>query len=84
MSSNGTSFSNPPLRFPRWQGEYEEALRVGDHKMLFTKIEIAEALILTRREVVAQEPGADVERQEIEKALTKLAALKSDVLNFPK
>lgn len=83
MSSKETSVSNPTLRFPQWQGEFEEALRETDHKMLFKRIEIAEALILSRREAVMRTSDADVEYQEIENALTKLGALKRDVLKFP-
>lgn len=83
MSSKETSVSNPTLRFPQWQGEFEEALRETDHKVLFKRIEIAEALILSRREAVMRTSDADVEYQEIENALTKLGALKRDVLKFP-
>jgi hypothetical protein len=83
LSSKETSVSNPTLRFPQWQGEFEEALRETDHKMLFKRIEIAEALILSRREAVMRTSDADVEYQEIENALTKLGALKRDVLKFP-
>jgi hypothetical protein len=51
--------------------------------MLFKRIEIAEALILSRREAVMRTSDADVEYHEIENALTKLGALKRDVLKFP-
>src|SRR5689334_23071564 len=36
--------------FLQWREEYEAALQETDHKMLFKRIEIAEAALLTRRE----------------------------------
>ena len=40
-----TSF--PPLRFPNWQREYEAALLETDESVLFKRVEVAEAAILT-------------------------------------
>jgi hypothetical protein len=37
---------------PPWQLEYESALQETDHKILFKRIEVAEAAILTRREIL--------------------------------
>jgi hypothetical protein len=83
MASNQTSSASPAGRFPQWQGEYEAALRETDHRMLFKRVEIAEAAILNRRETLKQESDGRMEQQEIERALEKLRVLKEDILNFP-
>jgi hypothetical protein len=44
--------SSPPLRFPNWQREYESALRETDQSVLFKRVEVAEAAILTRRDAL--------------------------------
>jgi hypothetical protein len=53
-----------------------------DHRALFKRIEIAEAAVLTRREVLALRPEDFAEWQEIERALGKLRHLKKEVLRF--
>ena len=83
MASNQVPSASPAGHFPKWQGEYEAALRETDHRMLFKRVEIAEAAILNRRESLKKESDGRVERQEIERALEKLRALKEDILNFP-
>jgi hypothetical protein len=45
MASKLTTPVSSPLRFPHWQNEYEAALRETDHKMLFKRVEIAEATL---------------------------------------
>jgi hypothetical protein len=75
--------ANPAARFPQWWEEYEAALRETDRRILFKRVEIAEATLLNRQESLKHESDGRVERQEIEKALEKLRGLKEDVLNFP-
>jgi len=48
MASKQTTPLSSPLRFPHWQNEYEAALRETDHKILFKRVEIAEATLLNR------------------------------------
>jgi len=43
---------NPSRTSPQWQLEYELALRETGQKMLFKRVEIAEAALLNRRESV--------------------------------
>jgi hypothetical protein len=50
---------------------------------LFKRVEVAEAALLSRREALEHGNSDRTERQEIEKALAKLHALKKNVLNFP-
>ena len=53
-----------------------------DHRTLFKRIEVAEAAILNRREVLLQSPDGFAERQETKAALDKVRRLKKDVLKF--
>lgn len=75
-----SSISEPCL-LP-WQREYESALQEPNLKILFKRIEVAEAAVLTRREILAESPDGFTERKEIKKALEKLRNLKKDVLRF--
>ena len=66
----------------RWQLEYESAIQETDHKVLFKRIEVAEAAILSRREILMQSSDGFAERQETKMALAKLRNLKKEVLKF--
>lgn len=68
--------------FRQWRLEYESAINEVDHRTLFKRIEIAEAAVLTRREVLTLRPEDFAEWQEIERALRKLRHLKKEVLRF--
>jgi len=70
------------LSSPRWRVEYESAKQEVDHIALFKRIEIAEAAILTRREVLTLSSNDFVEWQQIERALHHLRHLKKEVLKF--
>jgi hypothetical protein len=65
-----------------WQLEYESAVQESDRTILFKRIEVAEAAILTRREVLMQSADGFAERQETNKALARLHNLKKEVLKF--
>lgn len=82
MSTLKFSSTVPERALSQWQQEYDSALRETDHRTLFERIEVAEAAILTRRDVLTQSPDGFAERQEIQIALAKLCDLKKDVLNF--
>lgn len=71
----------PALTLPRWRLEYESALRETDHKILFKRVEIAEAAILNRRESL-DHPDDAFQRTEVEIALSNLRLLKKEILNF--
>ncbi len=68
--------------FRQWRLEYESAMNEVDRRTLFKRIEIAEAAVLTRREVLTLRPEDFAEWQEIERALGKLRHLKKEVLRF--
>jgi len=72
----------PPSRFPAWQREYEAVLRETDTKRLFKCIEVAEAAVLARLEVIGKD-SADAERKAIDDVLTHLTLLKTERLGFP-
>jgi hypothetical protein len=71
----------PIRRSPQWQVEYESALQEKDHRLLFKKVEIAEAALLNGRESL-DAPYNPEQRTEIDIALSKLRLLKKHVLNF--
>ena len=77
-----TSTSSPPLRFPNWQREYESAVLETDKSVLFKRVEVAEAAILTRRDALEHDSSSQTERGGIEEALAKLRVLKRDRLHF--
>jgi len=62
--------------------KYEFALQETDRKILFKRVEIAEAAILTRREALSHSPDGFVEGQEIKIAPDTLSKLKKEVLKF--
>ena len=82
MASHEFSSSAPETSFPQWREEYEAALRETDRETLFKRIEIAEAAILARRDVLEQSPDGFAERREVTLALAKLESLKKEVLKF--
>lgn len=82
MALNKSYSSASQRTLPQWQLEFESAMRETNHRTLFRRIEIAEAAILTRREILTRSQDGFVERKEIETALGKLNVLKKDVLKF--
>jgi hypothetical protein len=83
MASPKDSSSAEESGFPQWQLEYESALQETDRKALFKRIEVAEATILARREVLMQSSDGFSERQALKVSLEKLRNLKKEVLKFP-
>jgi hypothetical protein len=75
MATPETPSSVPVRRLPQWQIEYESALRETDHKLLFKKVEIAEAALLNGRESL-DDPYDPQQRTEIDIALSKLRLLR--------
>jgi hypothetical protein len=82
MASEETPSLGPALRVPQWRSEYEAALRETDRRMLFKRVEIAEASLLSQREALTRDSDGRVEKQELESALQNLRALKKNVLKF--
>jgi hypothetical protein len=83
MAPHKFSFSGPKRRAPAWLREYEAAVQETERSRLFKKIEVAEAAVLTRREVLEQSADGFAERQQLKMALAKLHSLKKEVLKFP-
>ena len=77
-----TDPSLPEIPFPKWRQEYESALRETDGKTLFKRIEVAEASIRMRKEILAHSSDHHPERQAMEDALVNLQRLKRDRLNW--
>jgi hypothetical protein len=82
MVSRKLSSSVPERGSDGGQLEYEFALQETDRKILFKRVEIAEAAILTRREALSHSPDGFVEGQEIKIALDTLSKLKKEALKF--
>jgi hypothetical protein len=70
------------LRFPAWQGAYRAALQPTDRSSLFKLVEIAEAAILTRRDLLKAMAQGGVEERAIEDALQTLSNIKRKRLKF--
>jgi hypothetical protein len=82
MNAKLTKPAESNMRFPAWQPMYEAALHETDPITLFKLVEIAEATIRTRREILEKNDGSPAETQAIDKALRVLLAIKQVQLNF--
>jgi uncharacterized protein YbaR (Trm112 family) len=71
------------LRFPAWQDAFEAALQTTDTNALFKLVEVAEAAILVRRDVLSEKHAAKVEERAIDEALHTLLLIKRHKLRFP-
>ncbi len=79
------SLSPIPLtepRFPAWRLTYEAVLSETDLKKLFTRVEAAEAAILTRRGDIQRNPLNQGEWKALEEALANLAVVKRERLKY--
>jgi len=68
--------------FLQWREEYAAVLQETDYKMLFKRVEIAEAALLSRRELLMGSSDHHKELGEIQQAVDQLRTMKRDVLNF--
>jgi hypothetical protein len=82
MATNRSSVSSLETQFPAWRPEYEAVLSETDTRALFECVEVAEAAILTRREVLEQSPGHPEELRAIGEALGSLRVIKTERLRF--
>lgn len=64
--------------FPHWQRDYESAFCETDNAVLFKKIEVAEAAMLTRRDALTGGVENRAEWQSLEDALAHVFALKKE------
>jgi hypothetical protein len=70
------------LRYPAWQPVYAAVLMEFDLPKLFKLVEIAEASLLVRRDLLDNRPQAHAECHAIQNALQKLAVIKRERLKF--
>jgi hypothetical protein len=82
-AESGLAASPSPVRFPAWQGAYEATLHAADTNALFKLVEIAEAAILVRRDLLAGSSGHRTEQRALEEALRTLWQIKETQLRFP-
>jgi hypothetical protein len=82
MASRKNGSASPGRGFPQWREQYRSAMGEADHKTLFKRIEVAEATMLARRDVLAQNPDGSAEQRKIERGLAELDNLKKEVLKF--
>jgi hypothetical protein len=73
----------PPLRFLAWQPAYEAVLQSADTRMLFRLVEVAEAAIMVRRDLLNGDSNHRSECDAIEEALRILRVIKKERLLFP-
>jgi hypothetical protein len=82
-SDHSLSPASPPdSRFPSWRLAYEAVLSETDHNALFTRVEAAEAAILTRREDMEQTADDHAEWKALEEALANLTVVKRERLHY--
>jgi hypothetical protein len=82
MSAEPELASGGPMRFPAWQVAYEATLCATDIDLLFLLVEIAEAAMLTRRDLLTGTARGSVEHWAIEDGLHTLSAIKRRRLKF--
>jgi hypothetical protein len=82
MASRKNGSSSPGRGFLPWQAEYRSAMGEADPKTLFKRIEVAEATMLTRRDLLAQSSDGSAEQRKIEQGLAELENLKKEILKF--
>ncbi len=82
MAPDDSGSLPPAVRFPDWQREYLNVLLETDTFALWKCIEIAEAKILLRCDVVATAPDLQDERQALAEALSNLDKIKRERLRF--
>ncbi len=70
-------------RFPSWQPAYEAALHSTDTRALFKLVEVAESVMLVRRDLLSGDSRHHAELYALEQALRMLAVIKKERLLFP-
>ena len=76
------SSPSPAAHLLGWQLEYEAVLSETDTSALFTRVEVAEAALLTRRDALQSMTGHRSERQALAEALANLGFIKRKRLKF--
>ena len=71
------------MRYPEWQGPFQEALLEIDREKLQSKMMKAEEAIFDRLQQLAGTSDSEAERQAIEDAISALRVLKTEKLNYP-
>ena len=71
------------MRYPEWQGSFQEALLEIDREKLQSKMMKAEEAIFQRMQQLAGTADSEAERQAIEDAISALRVLKREKLNYP-
>ncbi len=84
MPSDRSLSPIPPAepRFPSWRLTYEAVLSETDHNTLFTRVEAAEAAILTRRGDMERNEVHHAEWRALEEALANLTVVKRERLKY--
>ena len=71
------------MRYPEWQGPFQEALLEIDREKLQSKMMKAEEAIFQRMQQLAGSSDSEAERQAIADAIASLRVLKTEKLNYP-
>ena len=71
------------MRYPEWQGPFQEALLEIVREKLQSKMMKAEEPIFQRMQQLAGTSDSEAERQAIEDAISALRVLKREKLNYP-
>ncbi len=74
--------SDVELEYPQWQGQYRAAVLETDRTLLFKKVEIAQAAVLTRLDELRGETDQHPERRQLTHAWSVLQIVKRKKLDF--
>ena len=71
------------MRYPEWQGPFQEALLEIDREKLQSKMMKAEEAIFERLQQLTGTSDSEAERHAIADAIASLRVLKTEKLNYP-
>jgi hypothetical protein len=74
--------SNGGLSYPQWQPQYQAAVLETELTPLFKKVEVAQAVVLTRLHELRARTGHYAERQQLMQSCRILQIIKRDELGF--
>ena len=83
MGQERNPMSDGELKYPKWQGEFQEAIIELDREKLLEKIQKFKTAIFVRFQELASSNDHHDERQAIHDALSTIRALKKETLSHP-
>jgi hypothetical protein len=82
MAQGSYGYPSSSSAIQDWRAAYQCVLSEMDKSALFKRVEVAEAAIRTRRDILSHNPDQQAELQAMEGALDNLKLIKSKRLDF--